>query len=156
MMVNGFGTRWIDFHDRREDGSALATQWIMLAFFPLMPRRRARLRVGPERTAGVPGVAQVETTNLVELEQLPIDETRNGGVYGFYYGVFLPLVIAPTLLAFAIMIAFREYVTAGVFWSGFLVWMACGIGAVALERRRMGPPRPTRSPNPEHPTHPAR
>jgi hypothetical protein len=141
MMVNGFGLRWIDFHDPGEDGSAVATQWVMVAFFPIAPRRRARLRVGEARERGVPGVAQVSSTPIVEIEQLALDPARTGRVYRFYYGVFLPLVILPTLGALAVLISFGSAIPASVFWGGFIVWMACGIATVAFERRRMGPPR---------------
>jgi hypothetical protein len=140
VSFNGFGLRWIDFHDPGEDGAALATQWFTFAFFPAGPVRRARIRVLAERDRGVPGVMQVGTMHYVLLQQLPVDGTRNGRVYAFYFGVILPMMLVPTLAGFATMVALDFTFAAWTFWVGLLAVMLVGGGAVFIERRVMGPP----------------
>lgn len=139
--VNGFGARWIDFHDGRPDGSAVATQWLIAAFFPIAPLIRARIRVVSQTDTTVPMVAHVEKSSIEQLEQLHVDARRTRRVYAFYYGVIAPLMLLPAVGGFVALVAVKFQVDAWVFWLAVLGILATGISAVFLERRTMGPPR---------------
>ncbi len=42
--INGFGTRYYGQRDFRPDGSYITTEWIVLAFVPIVPFRSLRVR----------------------------------------------------------------------------------------------------------------
>ena len=76
------------------------TLWLTVAFLPVAPVRRERLRfLGPEKQRGLPFVFTWQTAPIQAVERLPVDRPRSRRVYGFYYGFFLPLLVAPPVVA---------------------------------------------------------
>jgi len=145
FSLNGFGLRYLDFHERcHDDHTWVATLWVTAAFLPIAPVRCERVRVtGRERTRGVPFVATTTHAPVEPLERLSIRNPRTRRVYLFYYGVFLPLVLAPVVGGLALAIRTGSNVSALVFWTVALVIFAWGVAMVAAERRLMGRPSVT-------------
>lgn len=145
FSLNGFGLRYLDFHERVDaDDTWVATLWITAAFLPVAPVRCERVRVaGRERTRGVPFVATATQAPVEPLERLAMRDSRNRRVYLFYYAVFLPLVVAPVVGGLALVIARGSQLSALAFWAVAFAILAWGVGVVAAERRVMGRPSAT-------------
>jgi hypothetical protein len=141
FSLNGFGLRYLDFHHRQPDGSGMMTLWLTVAFLPLAPIRRERVRaLAPERLRGVPFVLWWRTSLLQCIERMPVDRSRNLRVYALYHGLFCPLVAAPPAAGLAYLVRRHFDVAAWQLWVALLVYLVWGICVVALERRVMGPP----------------
>ncbi|MFT3771529.1 MAG: hypothetical protein QM820_39445 [Minicystis sp.] len=138
MSLNGFGLRYLDPHDRRPDGSLLATLWLTAAFFPVAPIRRERVHVmAPEKEGGIPLVVSWESAVLHTVERLPVDQKRNRRVYAYYYALFLPLYVTPFVAGFVYLVNIDFHVSAPAFWSAVLIILAWGIGVHGYQRRIM-------------------
>jgi hypothetical protein len=135
--LQGFGLRYLDFHDRRDDGSAVVTVWLVAAFLPIAPVRRERIRlVGEETHHGIPLLFSRRQQQVEVLERdLPV-AGRRGRVYAFYFGVFLPLLVGPVVAGLAYVVA-QPSLPAGLFWGGALGCVGWGITVVALQERVM-------------------
>lgn len=139
--LNGFGLRYLDFHGREPDGSGTMTLWLTVAFSPVAPIRRERLRaLAPAQQRGIAGLLWWSTAELQCLERMPVDRSRNLRVYAFYYALFWPLIVAPLVAGLACLAQRRFEVAAWQFWLAAAVYLLWGAGVIALERRVMGPP----------------
>lgn len=129
--IQGFGTKYFLFTDRAPDGSVAATNWLILATFPIVPLYRKRIKAGKDQqkfrlfysVTSMP----IETLNAELLSR-----RLNCMVYGFHYGVFIPLIIAPIVLYFVNMDYLNGIFPGKQFWILFLAWFAWGIGIVYL------------------------
>ncbi|MDI1432782.1 hypothetical protein [Polyangium sorediatum] len=148
FSFNGFGLRYLDPHHHGHGGVLMMTLWLTIAFLPVAPVRRERLRfLGPEKQRGLPFVVTWQTTPLQTVERLPVDRPRNRRVYGFYYGLFLPLLVAPPVIGFVTLVQRDFHVAAWQFFTAVALYFVWGIGLVFVERRVMGTPdarRPSR------------
>lgn len=141
VSLNGFGLRYLDPHERQPDGCLTLTMWLTVAFFPVAPVRRERLRVlAPEKQGGVPLVVSWESTPIQPIERLPVERKRSRRVYLFYYAVLLPLLVAPLAAGFAWLVSTHFHITAWQLWTAALLYLAWGIGLIFYERRLMGAP----------------
>ncbi|MDI1476734.1 hypothetical protein [Polyangium sp. y55x31] len=141
VSFNGFGLRYLDPHHRGPGDGLTMTLWLTVAFLPVAPVRRERLRfLGPEKQRGLPFVLTWQTATIQTVERLPVDRPRNRRVYGFYYGIFLPLVVAPPVIGFVTLVQRHFRVAAWQFFTAVALYLVWGIGLVALERRVMGTP----------------
>lgn len=141
FSLNGFGLRYLDAQKREADGAVTMTLWLTAAFFPVAPVRRERLQIQTDtRQRGVPFLLWWDTTQLRSLEQMPVERGRSLRVYGFYYLLFLPLIVAPFVAGFAYMVADHFKGPAWLFWTALLGCLVWGIGVVFFERRVMGIP----------------
>ncbi|MDC3958776.1 hypothetical protein [Polyangium jinanense] len=141
LSFNGFGLRYLDPHHRGPGGALTMTLWLTVAFLPVAPVRRERLRfLGPEKQRGLPFVLTWQTATIQTGERLPVDRPRSRRVYGFYYGIFLPLLVAPPVVGF-VMVVQRHFDGAPwQFFTAVALYLVWGIGLVFLERRVMGTP----------------
>ncbi len=145
--LNGFGLRYLDFHDcRTSDATWSATLWLVAAFLPIAPLRCERVRVpAEERSGGVPFLLSWTRGPVVPVERLSMGASRTGRVYAFYYAVFLPLLVGPVFGGLALAIAHRHRAeSTAVFWLGAFAALVWGIAVVAVERRWMGRPPSSR------------
>lgn len=139
ISFNGFGFRYLDFRVGEAGHPATATLWLTAAFFPIAPIARDELhRIGPTNTSGIPMVAQWSKTTLAVGDRLPVGRGARARVYAFYFGFFLPAIVAP--VAAFVTIAIQLKLSAGPFWIGAAGVLAWGVGIVFVERRVMGLP----------------
>jgi len=77
--INGFGTKYYGEADLRPDGSFITTEWITLAYLPVIPIRSYRLARIP---GGVTAVVYNSTSYAV-FEKLPVHWPQVLRVYSF-------------------------------------------------------------------------
>jgi hypothetical protein len=96
--INGCGTKHYDWL-HLPDGTAHATEWIVLCFFPIVPLKRVHLRVAEART--------LRATFYI-LGRVPMDARGIARTYMKAY-LLLPLVLlaAPVVLFFIYSLALR-------------------------------------------------
>jgi hypothetical protein len=144
IQIKGFGMCLLDHHEPQPDGSHFATLWITVAFMPVAPVARLRIRNFEEKEKNlIPLVLSWTSSKYDVLERLPVSHERSGRVYRYYYLFFLPLLFLPFLGAIAWVIIARKrqipyadtlfwiLMGAAFVWAFFLLW---------LEERRMKTP----------------
>ncbi len=91
----GFGTKYFLFTDRAPDGSVTATNWLILGTFPIVPLYRKRIRAGKEQQK-FRLFYSVTSMSLETMHSELLSRKLNRMVYLFHYGVFIPLIMAPS------------------------------------------------------------
>lgn len=129
----GFGTKYFLFTDRAPDGSVTATNWLILATFPIVPLYRKRIRAGKEQQK-FRLFYSVTSMSLETMHSELLSRKLNRMVYLFHYGVFIPLIMAPVVLYFVNMDSLNRIFPGKQFWLLFLAWLAWGIGMVWISK----------------------
>lgn len=138
FALNGIGTRRLDFHSPSPDGTVLSTVWLT-AVLPIAPIRRERVRVlGDPKPAGIPLLLWWTRNEVLVVEHLAVDRSRNLRVWAIYYLFLLPAIVGPVLGGLALTIAARP--SALPFWLGAALVLGWGILMAALEERWMTRP----------------
>lgn len=132
LSLNGFGLRRLDFHDRRDDGSVLATVWVTLAFLPVAPVRCERVRPGPDAGAFF-FVAWWSRRQVEIVERVPLPAARNRAVLLAYWLGFLPAIVGPTFAGLAYAVVARP--GPETFWPGAAAVFVLGVLTFAIEER---------------------
>jgi len=93
--LNGFGTGYIGQRAFRSDGSYTTTEWIILAFLPVVPLRSHRLIRNPSQDRNL---LVYMSHGYVVVETLPIDKRQVLSVYGFFLLYLLWITLTIRLL----------------------------------------------------------
>lgn len=129
--IQGFGTKYFLFTDRAPDGSVTATNWLILATFPIVPLYRRRIRAGKEQQKFRPFYS-VTSMSIEQVNPELLSRKLNRMVYLFHYGIFIPMIVAPIVLCLANMDSLNRIFPGKQFWILFLAWFAWGIGMVYI------------------------
>lgn len=127
----GFGTKYFLFTDQAADGSVAATNWLILATFPIVPLYRKRIKAGKEQHK-IRLFYSVTSMSIESLNAELLSRKLNCMVYLFHYGFFIPLIIAPVVLFLMNMDSLNGMFPGKQFWILVLAWFAWGIGIVYL------------------------
>jgi len=127
----GFGTKYFLFTDQAADGSAAATNWLILATFPIVPLYRKRIKTGKEQHK-IRLFYSITSMSIESLNAELLSRKLNRMVYLFHYGFFIPLIIAPVVLFLMNMDSLNGMFPGKQFWILVLAWFAWGIGIVYL------------------------
>lgn len=127
----GFGTKYFLYTDEAPDGSVTATNWLILATFPIVPLYRRRIKAGKEQQK-IRLFYSVTSMSIEQMNPELLSRKLNRMVYGFHYGFFIPMVMAPIVL-YLVNIDYVNSVFPGKsFWLLLLIWLAWGIGMAYL------------------------
>ena len=124
--IQGFGTKYFLFTDQAPDGSVAATNWLILATFPVVPLYRRRIRAAKEQQK-FRLFYSVTSTPVETLSPELLSPKANRMVYLFHYAFFIPLVIAPIVVYLANMDSLNRIFPGRQFWLLFLAWLIWGI-----------------------------
>lgn len=127
--IQGFGTRYFLFTDQAPDGSVIATNWLILATFPIVPLYRKRIKTGKEQQKFRLFYSATSMSLEIMHSEL-LSRKLNRMVYFFHYGVFIPMILAPIVLYLANMDSLNRIFPGKQLWFLFLAWFAWGIGMV--------------------------
>ena len=127
--IQGFGTKYFLFTDQASDGSVAATNWLILATFPIVPLYRRRIKAGKEQRK-IRLFYSVTSIRVEELGPELLSPKANRLVYFFHYGFFIPLLIAPIVLFLIYSDALNTVFPGKSFWLLVLAWFAWGISLV--------------------------
>jgi hypothetical protein len=94
LQIKGTGVRFYGYTDRAPDGSIVATKWVSLFYFPLLPL--SRLRIRPTRYARV-GAFDMPFEILAEERPRPREVLAT---YAWCW-IVLPVVLGGPFAAFA-------------------------------------------------------
>lgn len=125
--IQGFGTKYFLFTDQAADGSVTATNWLILATFPIAPLYRKRIKTGKEQQQ-FRLFYSVTSMSIQVLNSELLSKKLNRMVYLFHYGFFIPMIIAPVVLCLANMDLLNRTFPGRSFWFLILLWLAWGIG----------------------------
>ncbi len=146
--INGIGTTRYDWRGRT-DGTAEATVWFVVFFFPIIPLRREHLRVTDSgiRRSGIlatlgalAGVGVGYQTSLQVLDTVPLSPIPILRTYFMGY-VVVPLVtfVLPVMLMVAALMTSRRFgmdpnavvnAIAPVVGIGGILWIACVVARI--------------------------
>lgn len=124
---NGFGTRYLTYSNKHNDGSFYATKWITMAYFPIIPLYQQCIKIISENERIVPFVFSSSRMEIELLERIKLDKSLNNITYVFHYLFILPSLVLPVILMLVFIHELGILFPGTRFWWLILLYLAWGI-----------------------------
>lgn len=125
---NGFGTKYFSYSNRQPDNSVYATKWITVAFLPIIPLYRERIKIISEKEKfTIPFFISSSRTQFQKMERIKINKRLNVLNLLFYYLIFLGGIISPLILVLIYLKQLLVIFPATRFWWLIVLYFAWGI-----------------------------
>lgn len=129
---NGFGTKYFLYTNKAADQSFATTKWLILGFLPICPLYRNKIMSESEKERYYFPFFFKSSSQIVVLNQEPLNHKLNRYVYLLYYMFIIPLLLIPVVLLINYLTFFTRHFPGKTFWYLILLYFAWGVGVYAV------------------------